>query len=109
MIHLKVCTLKKCLVPPKIQPLGVHVPSALGGQGGCDRRIEKFLGKFTKKKISGGGGVGWGGGGGGGQGGCERRIEVFLQIQKKKKNWGRGGGGGGGGVRVDENEELKFL
>ena len=34
----------------------------------------------------------------------------------KKKNWGggvRGGGGGGGGsgwgVRVDVNEELKFL
>ena len=32
----------------------------LGGQGGCDRRIEKFLGKFTKKKSG-----GWGGGGGG--------------------------------------------
>ena len=53
--------------------------SGLGGQGGCDRRIEKFLGKFTKKKNS-GGGVGLG-----------------------------GGGGGGGGVRVDVNEELKFL
>ena len=49
--------------------------SGLGGQGGCDRRIEKFLGKFTKKKIQGGGSV-----------------------------WG-----GGGGVRVDVNEELKFL
>ena len=40
-----------------------------GGQGGCDRRIEKFLGKFKKKKNwgggSGGGGVrgGWGGSG----------------------------------------------
>ena len=44
--------------------------SGLGGQGGCDRRIEKFLGKFTKKKNSGGGGSIWGGGGGG-QGGCE--------------------------------------
>ena len=63
-----------------------------------------------------GGGVGWGGGG---QGGCERRIEVFVKIQKK--NFGRGvrgggsgwggsaWGGGGGGVRVDVNEELKFL
>ena len=71
----------------------------------------------------------WGGGGGGygGQVGCERRIEVFVKIQKKrlwgvgvrvdvneelkflgklkKKNWG----GGGGGVRVDVNGELKFL
>ena len=32
-------------------------------------------------------------------------IEVFAKIQKKKL----GGGGGGGGVRVDVNEELKFL
>ena len=59
---------------------------------------------------SGGAGLGRGGGGlvgggGGGQGGCERRIEVFVKIQKKKL-WG---GGGGGWVRVDVNEELKFL
>ena len=45
-----------------------------------------------------GGGPCWGG-----QDGCERRIEVFEKIQKKKF------GGGGGGVRVDVNEELKFL
>ena len=47
--------------------------------------------------------------GGGGQGGCERRIEVFVKIQKKK--WGGGGRGRGRvwGVRVDVNEELKFL
>ena len=62
------------------------------------------------------GGVGLGGG----QGGCERRIEVFVKIQKKKTFfWGGGSGGGGGvggggsgsgwGVRVDVNEELKFL
>ena len=46
----------------------------------------------------------------GGQGGCERRIEVFVKIQKKNGG-GQGGsvGGGGGGVRVDVNEELKFL
>ena len=51
----------------------------------------------------------------GGQSGCERRIEVFVKIQKKK-NLGGGGVGGGGvgggsgwGVRVDVNEELKFL
>ena len=64
--------------------------------------------------------MGWRGGGGGGgvrgQGGCERRIVVFGKIHKK--NWmggGREGGqvGGGdglvGGIRVDVNEELKFL
>ena len=59
---------------------------------------------------------------GGGQGGCERRIEVFVKIQKKIFFGGgggrgvsgrgpvRGGGSGSGwGVRVDVNEELKFL
>ena len=62
--------------------------------------------KIQKKNLGrvGGGGVGLEGS----QGGCERRIEVFEKIQKKK--WG---GGGGGirfqGVRVDVNEELKFL
>ena len=36
----------------------------------------------------------------------------FLCKKKKKKNGGGGGWSGGwgwGGVRVDENEELKFL
>ena len=46
-------------------------------------------------------------------------IEVFVKIQKKKFFLGGGGRGGGGGwvggsgsgwgVRVDVNEELKFL
>ena len=60
----------------------------------------------------GGGGVGVGLGG---QSGCERRIEIFVKIQKKKIFGGGGGvrggrrGGGRGGVRVDVNEELKFL
>ena len=89
--------------------------SGLGGQGGCERRIEVFV-KIQKKKISrGGGGVGGGIGVGlGGQSGCERRIEVFEKIQKKKI-WGGGvggsvgGSGSGWGVRVDVNEELKFL
>ena len=63
------------------------------------------------------------GGRGRGQGGCEQRIEGFVKIQKKKFGGGggvRGEGGvsggsvGGGarsgwGVRVDVNEELKFL
>ena len=64
-----------------------------------------------KKKNGGRGGFGLGG-----QGGCERRIEVFVKIQKKKILWGgrsEGGSGGGvglgGGVRMDVNEELKFL
>ena len=52
--------------------------------------------------------MGWGG-----QGGCDRRIEVFEKIHKKKIRGGGGqlggGGGSGFGVRVDVNEELKFL
>ena len=65
--------------------------------------------KIKKKNIF------FGGGGlvGGGQDGCERRIEVFVMIQKKKIGGvGPGGGSGGGsawGVRVDVNENLKFL
>ena len=80
----------------------------------------KFFLKNHKKKQFFFGGVGLGGGG---QDGCERRIEVFVEIQKK--NWGGGGVGRGGvlgrggrvwgwgsgwmWVRVDVNEELKFL
>ena len=46
---------------------GVRV--GLGGQSGCERRIEVFV-KIQKKKFGGGGGSGGGGGrwGGGGQG-----------------------------------------
>ena len=69
-----------------------------------------------QKKIFffwGGGSVG-GGGLGRGQGGCERRIEVFVKILKKIGGGGVGGKsvgglGSGWGVRVDVNEELKFL
>ena len=50
--------------------------------------------------------MGGGGRGGGGQGGCDRRIEVFGKIYPKKNS---GGGGRVGGVRVEVNEELKFL
>ena len=41
-----------------------------------------------------------------GQGGCELGIEVFGKIKKKKK-FGRGSSWWG--VRVDKNEELRFL
>ena len=61
----------------------------------------------------------WEGSGLEGQGGCERRIEVFVKIQKKKFFFGGGGGGSRGGrgrgegsawgVRVNVNEEMKFL
>ena len=47
----------------------------VGGQGGCERRIEVFV--KIQKKIGGGEGRGrgWVGGSGWGcQGGCERRI-----------------------------------
>ena len=83
----------------------------MGGQSGCERRIEVFV-KIPKKNL-----VGGGGGRGRGQGGCERRIEVFVKIQKKIFGGGGLGGGSGGqsegsgwgGVKVDVNEELKFL
>ena len=47
----------------------------------------------------------------GSRGGCKRRIELFVKIQKKIRGggWVGGGGGSGWGVRVDVNEELKFL
>ena len=92
----------------------------VGGQSGCERRIEVFV-KIQKKNLGGGSG-GWVGGRGrvGGQSGCERRIEVFVKIQKKDfffvgGGWGSvggvsvGGSGSGWGVRVDVNKELKFL
>ena len=75
--------------------------------------------KIQKKNI-----FFWGGGVGvglGGQSGCERRIEVFVKIKKIYIFFFGGGGSGGvrgvsgrgpargGGVRVDVNEELKFL
>ena len=66
-----------------------------GGVGGSGWGIRvdvieefKFLGKFTNKNWGGRGGVGSGTGSGG---------------------VGSGGGRVGGGVRVDVNEELKFL
>ena len=89
----------------------------VGGQSGCERRVEVLV-KIQKKNFGGGGVGGVGGGVGfglGGQSGCERRIEDFVKIQKKKLfGGGMGGVGGGGsgsgwGVRVDVNEELKFL
>ena len=81
----------------------------MGGQGGCDRRIEVFV-KILKKN--------WGGRGGRVGGGV--RVDVIEELEflgkftkKKKKKWGGSGGwvGGSGwcgGVRVYVNEELKF-
>ena len=57
----------------------------LGGQGGCERRIEVF-GKIHKRKKFRGGGEGRGSGGegvglvGGGQGGCERNVGVGGDV-----------------------------
>ena len=91
----------------------------LGGGVRVDvNEIEVFV-KIQKKKnfLGGGGGRVGGGVGLGGQSGCERRIEVFVKNKKKKNlggvGWGGGcrwgGSGSGWGVRVDVNEELKFL
>ena len=61
-----------------------------------------------QKIIGGGGGEG---SGKRGQSGIDQRIEVFGKIHKKKSGGGVGSWGGGrvGGIRVDVNEELKFL
>ena len=60
--------------------------------------------KIQKKIFFGrGGGRRGGSGRGGGHGRCEQRSEVFVKIQKKM------GRGSGWGVRMDVNEELKFL
>ena len=94
-------------------------------QGRCEQRSEVFV-KIQKKIFFfffffwGGGGSGRGGmfggregSGLGGQGGCDRRIEILGKFTKKKSGGGVGMAGfvlgGGGGVRVDVNEELKFL
>ena len=60
----------------------------MGGQGGCERRIEVFV-KIKKTNF-----FFWGGGGGRGE-----LIEElkFLGKFTKKKIWGWGGGGGGWG------------
>ena len=52
---------------------GVRV--GLGGQSGCERRIEVFV-KIQKKILGGGGGVGGGGGGGGGV-----RMDVNKELK----------------------------
>ena len=92
------------------------------GRGGGVRiggvRVDVFVKIHKKIGGSGGEGSGWGG-----QGGCDRRIEVFGKIHKNGGGGlvrlgvgsgvgavGSGGEGGAGwGVRVDVNEELKFL
>ena len=69
----------------------------MGGQGGCERRIEVIV---KMKKVRGWGpGVGWEG-----QCGCE--IEVIVKMKKKS---GEVRSGGGVGVRADVYEELKLL
>ena len=78
----------------------------MGGQSGCERRIEVFV-KIQKKKN-----FFFGGGGGGGVGGGVRvdvneELKFFVKIQNKflvggGQGWGSGGrgsGGGGGGGR----------
>ena len=80
----------------------------LGGQSGCERRIEVFV-KIQTKKI-----FFWGvGGGGGGGSGWGVRVDVSEELKIFFLEGGVGGGvglgGSGWGVRVDVNEELKLL
>ena len=57
---------------------GGGVGVGLGGQSGCERRIEVFVKIQKKKKILGGGGRGWGGGVGGGVRVDVNKILKFL-------------------------------
>ena len=65
--------------------------------------------KIQKKKIRGGGG----GGGGGSVAEGVRWGVGLVEVQGGRVSWGgqggEGGEGSGLGVRVDVNEELKFL
>ena len=86
----------------------------MGGGGGLGGGGRGWVVKIQKKDFFWGGGGSMGGGRGrvGGQSGCERRIEVFVKIQKTdifSGCWDGGRFGVGLGVRVDVNEELKFL
>ena len=64
----------------------------MGGQGGCEQRIEVFA-KIQKSRGS----------GCGGQGGCERTIEVFVKIPKKSGGREGVGGKGQGGWMCTKN------
>ena len=84
-------------------------------QGRCERRSGVFL-KIQRKTIY--TCIFFGGVGGRVRGDGVVRVavngEVKFFVKIKKKLGGGGGcldwgGGGGGGVRVDVNEELKFL
>ena len=96
----------------KIGGVGGRGIGLVGGQGGCERRIEVFV-KIQKKKFF------WGGGSIGGVGLDGVRVDMIEEFKfwgkftKKKLGGGRGGwvwgGRVGGGVRVNVNEELKFL
>ena len=91
-----------------------------GGGGGCEGvRVDvnkelKFFCENSKKNKLGGNKLGGGQGGGGGRGrvgagGCVIEELKFLGKFTKKNLGGSVWGVRVGGVRVDVNEELKFL
>ena len=74
----------------------------VGGQGGCERRIEVFV-KIQKINFGGGGRGGGLGSGGGGVGLGGVRVDVIEELKflgkfTKKKLWGGRGVGGWVGV-----------
>ena len=85
----------------------------MGGQGGCERRIEVFV-KIKKQHFFGfgsGGRVWWGGGGGGFRVEVNEELKFFTKFTKKNFVGGSGGEGvrwgvGLVGVRVDVNAML---
>ena len=67
----------------------------MGGQGGCERRIEVFCENSKKKLFLWGGGVSVGLGGGV-RVGVNEEFKFFTKIQKKNGGGVRVGLGGGG-------------
>ena len=93
-------------VTPTNCSLKIFLKRALGGgEGGGGFRMDVN----EELKFLWGGGRVRGGSGWGGQSRCEQRSEVFVKNKKKMGGGVQGGGGKGGEVKVDVNEELKFL
>ena len=101
------------VTPTKLQSQSRVGGGGGGGGGGVKMDVNEELKFFEKKYFQGGGRVG---GGGGVRVDVHREAKFFVKIRKKIVCvWGGGVGSGGwvgfglGWIRVDVNEELKFM